>query len=231
MVEHAVGSYLHAVIHARLVLADADPLRRSLLRALCQGRGFAVVGEARDVAELVELALEQQPDLVVTDADLDDGPVEQAVATTAAAGIRTLVVCDVPAADRLASLLDAGADGVMSFDASPVQLIDAIAAVAKGSNPLAPEVAAVLLTQWRWLRRGGGGGRRDGQNLTEREHDILVAMVEGLAAKAVASRLGISVKTVENHKIRIFDKLGARNHAHAVSLAITNGLVPGRTGR
>jgi hypothetical protein len=50
-------------------------------------------------------------------------------------------------------------------------------------------------------------------------------MVEGLAAKAIAKRLGVATKTVENHKIRIFDKLGVRTHAQAVSVTISQGLL------
>jgi DNA-binding NarL/FixJ family response regulator len=55
---------------------------------------------------------------------------------------------------------------------------------------------------------------------------VLKAMAEGLAAKGIARRLGVATKTVENHKVRVFDKLGVRNHAQAVSVAITHGLIP-----
>ena len=54
---------------------------------------------------------------------------------------------------------------------------------------------------------------------------VLTAMAEGLATKAIALRLDVAVKTVENHKARVFGKLGARNHAHAVTLAIEQGLL------
>jgi len=50
-------------------------------------------------------------------------------------------------------------------------------------------------------------------------------MAEGLPAKAIAKRLGVALKTVESHKIRLFDKLGARTQAHAVSIAMGYGLV------
>ncbi len=50
-------------------------------------------------------------------------------------------------------------------------------------------------------------------------------MVEGLSTKAIARRLGVAYKTVENHKIRDFEKLQVRTHAHAVSVAIGRQLV------
>lgn len=61
--------------------------------------------------------------------------------------------------------------------------------------------------------------------LTAREHAVLVAMAEGMATKTIARHLGVAIKTVENHKIRIFDKLGVRTQAHAVSVAIGQGLL------
>ena len=59
---------------------------------------------------------------------------------------------------------------------------------------------------------------------------MLVAMTDGLPAKSIARRLDMAVKTVENHKIRIYDKLGVRTQAHAVSLAISQGLVADGAG-
>jgi len=61
-------------------------------------------------------------------------------------------------------------------------------------------------------------------NLTARELEVLAAMADGLSAKAIALRLGVALKTVENHKVRIFDKLGVQTQAHAVSVAIGLGV-------
>jgi DNA-binding CsgD family transcriptional regulator len=56
---------------------------------------------------------------------------------------------------------------------------------------------------------------------------VLASLADGLSTKAIARRLGLAVKTVENHKSRVFDKLGVNTQAHAVSLAIGQGLVAG----
>jgi two-component system nitrate/nitrite response regulator NarL len=88
--------------------------------------------------------------------------------------------------------------------------------------------ASTILSQWRSLRLQGSAAPFRRSELTPREEQVLEAMVEGLAAKAIAKRLGVATKTVENHKIRIFDKLGVRTHAQAVSLTIGQGLLAGR---
>ena len=71
------------------------------------------------------------------------------------------------------------------------------------------------------VKRGGSSHT----SLTPRELEVLVALAEGLTTKAIASRLGVAMKTVESHKVRLFDKLGARTQAHAVSIAVGRHLV------
>jgi DNA-binding NarL/FixJ family response regulator len=63
-----------------------------------------------------------------------------------------------------------------------------------------------------------------------REVDVLELLADGCAAAEVSARLGISVKTVESLKDRVFHKLGVRNSAHAVRVAIDWGLLPRGTG-
>jgi DNA-binding NarL/FixJ family response regulator len=75
--------------------------------------------------------------------------------------------------------------------------------------------------QWRTSR--GSGSQR--ASLTPREREVLMALAKGLTTKAIARRLGVAMKTVESHKIRLFSKLGARTQAHAVSIAIGQHLV------
>jgi DNA-binding NarL/FixJ family response regulator len=95
---------------------------------------------------------------------------------------------------------------------------------------LNPPVVTLILEQWRRLRaQPVQFGARRRPVLTPRELDVLAAMTEGLAAKAIAARLGVALKTVENHKIRVFDKLGVRTQAHAVTVAMAYGLAPAVT--
>ena len=85
--------------------------------------------------------------------------------------------------------------------------------------------ATTILDQWRRLRNEPEAAVERRATLTAREQDVLEAMVDGLATKAIARRLGVAPKTIENHKLRVFDKLGVRTHAHAVSVALAHGLI------
>jgi DNA-binding NarL/FixJ family response regulator len=211
----------------RIVLADRNVLVRDLLRIVCHRHGIRVVGETGNAAELLSLCETEQPDIVVTDAALEDAPAEEFMAAVLAMSIRLIVLCDDPSPERVTWILAHGASGYLLHDSAPDVIGDAVLAVSRGAAALDPAAAGLILQQWRRLRTNESApsiGQPRGE-LTPREMDVLAAMSDGLATKAIARRLGVAVKTVENHKIRIFDKLGVRTQAHAVTLAIGHGLL------
>jgi DNA-binding NarL/FixJ family response regulator len=215
----------------RLITAHRSTFIRDVLRISGVARKIFVVGEARSAAELVELCRAEEPDVVYTEDRFDEGSeIESALVLLLATGARVIVVCDDPSPERLTRILALGAHGYVRHDTTPQQVLDAVESVAGGAAVLGPAATATVLEQWRRLREPGSGGGVHGgvvPTLTTRERDVLAAMADGLAAKAIARRLGMAVKTVENHKIRIYDKLGVRTQAHAVSLAISQGLLAG----
>lgn len=211
----------------RLITAHRSTFIRDVLRISGVARKIFVVGEARSATELVELCRSEQPDVVYAEDSFDDGSsIESVLVLLMTTGARVIVVCDDPSPERLTRILALGAHGYLRHDTTPEQVLDAVESVADGAAVLGPVATATVLEQWRRLRepRGGVSGGMLAE-LTPREHDVLVAMSDGLPAKSIARRLGVAVKTVENHKIRIYDKLGVRTQAHAVSLAISQGLL------
>jgi DNA-binding NarL/FixJ family response regulator len=211
----------------RVVIADRNILVRDLLRIVCLRHGIRVVGETSSARELINLVANEEPDVVVTDSVLDDGRIEDSISTLIQGSTRVIVLCDDPSPERVTWILAQGASGYLLHDSAPDQIGDAVLAVSKGAAALDPNAAGLILQQWRRLRSNEAApsiGTPRGE-LTPREMDVLAAMADGLATKAIARRLGVAVKTVENHKIRIFDKLGVRTQAHAVTLAIGHGLL------
>ena len=103
------------------------------------------------------------------------------------------------------------------------ELCAAIRAVVRGEPGLSPTVAGRLV---RALRRGEQRDRR-AEALSAREREILGLLGAGLTSKEVAGRLGLSAKTVENHRARILEKLAAANTAAAIGLAHQHGLLDG----
>ena len=211
-----------------LITAHRSAFIRDVLRISGVARKIYVVGEARTATGLVELCRSEQPDVVYAEDSFDDGSeIEWVLVLLVGTGARVIVVCDDPSPERLTRILELGASGYLRHDTTPDQVLDAIEAVAGGASVLGPAATATVLDQWRSQREPAtraesGGGLA---TLTAREHDVLEAMSDGLPAKLIAKRLGVAVKTVENHKIHIFDKLGVRSQAQAVSKAISQGML------
>lgn len=208
-----------------VLLADGDVLVRDIVAAACRRAGLDVVAEVESADALRRLAAALKPAVVVAGDRLGDEPLESVLGSVLASGAKVVVVAADDTAERLACLLAQGVSGYLLYDASPDEVAAAIAPAARGASVLNPSAAAMVVSQWRRLRAEPGTARRL-PALTPRERDVLAALVDGLPTKAIAVRLSMAAKTVENHKIRIFDKLGVRTQAHAVSVAIAHGLVP-----
>jgi DNA-binding NarL/FixJ family response regulator len=209
----------------RVVVAGQSLLLRNLLTELAHARGIKVVGETARATELIELCDLLTPDVVLSDLDFEDMALEQCLSALLVTGTRVLVLYDDYSEDRVMSVLMSGATGCLCHDASLEQLLEGLEAVAEGAAALDPVAAETILSQWRTFRLRGSTVQPHRQELTPREVEVLTAMVEGMAAKAIAKRLGVATKTVENHKIRIFDKLGVSTQAQAVSLTLSQGLL------
>jgi DNA-binding NarL/FixJ family response regulator len=209
----------------RVVIAHDDDLVRDVLRPACARGGVVVVGEAETYDELLFCCAGAKPEVAVVADRLGPTMVEEALPSLLCTGVKVIVLSADPSPERLSRLMAKDLCGYLSHDAGPEEVVNAILAVARGEVAVNPEVLGTILHQWRRLRSQPiSVGARRRPVLTPRELDILAAMSDGLAAKAIAIRLGVALKTVENHKIRIFEKLGVRSHAHAVSVALAYGL-------
>ena len=211
----------------RVVYAGPSELVYAIIsRELCS-RGFEVAKQVQTVSELISYCGAHPTDVVVTDLELGNEPVEHGViAAVHASGARVLLLCGEHDAALLATALFAGASGYLLLrDATPEELVQGVEAVAKGDAVLHPAVAAAIVEQWRRDRADMLIRPASRVELAARELDVLAAMVDGLPTKAIARRLDVSTKTIESHKTRIYSKLGVKNQAQAVAVAIESRLL------
>lgn len=207
----------------RVVIADDHAVFRLGMRRLLDSvDGFEVLGEASDAVAAVTAAGELNPDVVVMDLDMPGGgavATERVVRTCP--GVRVLMLTMHADPVRVRQALAAGARGYVVKDAPPDDILRAIEAVHADQAILDPAVTGALLA-------GGDAIRRPAfPQLTEREHDVLERMSAGAANDAIALRLGISVKTVQNHVSNVLLKLGVSTRAAAVARARDAGIGPG----
>ncbi len=155
------------------------------------------------------------PSVVVAGELLGDGVIDHFLPGLIRAGTHVLLLVDEVRTDRVLELVDRGLSGVCCTDGSLAEVADAVLEVAAGGAVLPPQIVASLVTQWRSGRRPGGTGRDE--RLTLRELEVLNAMTDGLSTKAIGRLLGVTTKTVENHKTRVFAKFGVRGQAQLIA--------------
>ena len=199
-----------------------------ILKQLLEGSA-EVVAETRSGNAAVALSELLVPDVVVVGESLFHDVVEYYVPALLQTGARVLLVAESLDIPRLLEWVELGATGIVSHDQTPRELAHAVTVLASGGAVLPPQLVAIIATDWRRTRQGSTN-QLDVGDLTSRELEVLGAMSDGLSTKAVAHHLGISLKTVESHKTRIFGKLGVRTQAQAIALVVGKDRLDGTTG-
>ncbi len=206
----------------RVALADDHRVVRvGLEQLLGTFADVEFVGAGAGGEEAVELCLGTRPDVLLLDLSMPDVDGIEVTRRLRAAAPETRVVVFTSFSDRerIMQALDAGAIGYLLKDAEPEEIHAALRAAARGDAPLAPRAAAELLAE-RQVRAPA-----DAMDLTAREREVLTLVVEGLANKQIARRLGISEKTVKGHLTNLFQRIGVADRTQAALWAERNGIL------
>lgn len=206
-----------------LIVDDHAILRDGLKNILSFEEDIKVVGEAISGEEALKLTEELAPDVIIMDINL---PGMNGVETTAVIkeknpDARILVLTMYTHDEYLMSALKAGADGYLLKDAPSEHVVDAINAVYRGESMITPSMTKKLVN----IHLQQTQVKKDESNLTDREQEVLVGLVEGLSNKEIADKLFISDKTVKIHVSKIFKKLEVKSRSQAVIYAVQNHLV------
>jgi DNA-binding NarL/FixJ family response regulator len=209
----------------RVLIADDHTLVRESLVGLLQGEaGIVVVAQAADGLETVEKALATRPDVVITDLSMPRlGGLEVVRRLREALPDTKVLVLTMHKEDEyVLQAVRAGASGYLVKDSAAAELLAAVRSLHAGRGYFGPQAAMTLAEQLQHPERplDDPYGR-----LTSREREVFHLLAEGLTTKEIARRLDISVKTAENHRGRVLDKLDMRNTAELVRYALRKGLL------
>lgn len=210
----------------RLVVADDHPIVLEGLVALLRNeRGIQVVGQAMTGRRALEEVRRARPDVALLDITMPDmsGLEITRQLTQELPDVRTLILTMHDEEAFFFEALQAGASGYVLKGAGREELLSAIAAVAAGGVYIPPQLAKGLVREA--LRHEAFTELHDSEPLTDREHDVLRLVSDGLTNKEIADRLALSLNTVKTHRLRLYQKLSLHTRAELVAFARRKGIL------
>jgi two-component system response regulator DevR len=203
----------------RVMLVDDHEVVREGLKALLNRRDtMTVVGEAGNVAQAIEVAARERPDVVVMDLRLPDGTGIEACREIRSQLPDTKVIMLTSYADEdavMASILG-GAAAYLLKQTRGSQLAEAILGVARGESLLDPQVTMRVLEEVRKSASGKAVATPESQ-LNENEQKILLLIAEGKTNREIAAEIYLSDKTVKNYVSNILSKLNMKRRSEAAA--------------
>jgi DNA-binding NarL/FixJ family response regulator len=211
-------------VRLRILLADDHVIVRHGLKLLIDGQpDMTVISEASDGETAVQRAVQLKPDVIVMDVSMPG--MNGLVATRKLKQLqsRAAIVTLTRHSDDayLQELLRAGVSGYVLKQSAPTELLQAIRAAAGGGQYLDSALTARVTAGF--LGKRGKRETQPGVTVSERESEVLRLIASGHSNKEIASRLSLSVKTVEAHKANAMRKLGLTGRIDIVKYALLQG--------
>ena len=209
----------------RILIADDHAVVREGLEAILNTQAdMTLVGMATNGEEAVSLAEELKPDVILIDLVMPQMDGVAAIQAIRADNPRAQILVLTSFADdeRVFPAIKAGAMGYLLKDTLRQDLLQAIREVAQGKMTLHPEIAR------RMVRELNHPTAQPLDALTEREHETLLLIAEGLSNQEIAQKMCIHENTVAKYVSAMLSKLGLTSRTQAALFAIRNGLVKHR---
>ncbi len=209
-----------------LVAEDQHLIRDGIVTMLGVRDDFTVVAAVADGSQAVAEALRTQPDVALLDIRMPvlDGIAATRRITSELPETRVLVLTTFGSDEFVFAALAAGASGFLLKDVRAEDLLEAVAAVARGEGRLDPAVTTAVVEHFRdhAARRAPAPGV---ESLTAREREVLLLLAKGLSNAEIAETLVVAPGTVKTHVATLLAKLGVRDRVQAVIAAYESGLV------
>lgn len=204
-----------------LIVDDHDLVRMGIKRILSGINGIKVLGEASSGEEALQFVRQKMPDVILMDVKM---PGMGGIAATSKLlrldpDVKVLAISSCDEEPFPTRLLQAGASGYITKDCAPDEMAHAIRAVHSGQRYISPAIAEQLA-----IRHVTKGEKSPFSVLSERELQVMMLITQGLKVQEISDKLGLSPKTVNSYRYRLFEKLGIGNDVELTHLAIRHGV-------
>ncbi|MDQ7850471.1 MAG: response regulator transcription factor [Armatimonadota bacterium] len=212
----------------RVLLADHLALIRHGIRALLSlVEDVEIVGEVATANELLRVAKEVEPDVILLDQDLPGDSLQATRAVKEAMpAIEIIIMTDRLDDVKALQAIEAGATGYILKDIPVANLAAALRAVCNGRAFFHPEITRKMIERLvRLTREQRSRLHLESEGLTARELDILIELAKGSTDREIAAKFVVAEGTVKTHIRHILRKLGVRNRTQAVAYVLRRGLI------
>ncbi|MFH0768892.1 MAG: response regulator transcription factor [Chloroflexota bacterium] len=211
----------------RVFLADDHRILRDGIRSILEKLpDIDMVGEADDGKKAVAQIKQLVPDVVLMDITMPELNGLEATKRIKQEfpQVKVLILTMHETDQYLSEMLSAGASGYIVKSADSGELISAIREVHQGDVHLYPSIARMLVQDY--LQKVTAGTEKESYNgLTPREREVLRYIAEGKQNKEIGKILSISIRTVQAHRTKLMDKIGAHDRTELVKYAIRKGII------
>ena len=205
------------VTETTIIIADDHPIFRQGLKQLVEKEdGFRVVAEAGEGSAALELIRTEAPAVAILDLDMPELDGFEVARRARLLNLPVKIVILTMHKDELHfnQAIDVGINGYVVKESAATEIIDCIKTVMKGREYFSPALSSFLLAR---SRRAAPAAQLTGVNeLTPTERRILVLLSDFKTTKEIAAELGVSPRTVDNHRAHICSKLGLQG-SHALT--------------
>lgn len=206
-----------------LLVDDHELVRTGIRRIIEEVRGMHVVGEVASGEEAFQFCRQNEPDVVLMDMNMPGiGGLEATKKIVRYCPDVKIIILTVHTEDPFPSkVMQMGAQGFVTKQTGPDDLIQAIRSVNVGQRYLAPDIAQQIALS----KVNGGDSDQPFESLSERELQIMMMITKGEKVQDIAEQLSLSSKTVNSYRYRMFEKLNISNDVELTHLAIRHGML------
>ena len=210
----------------RILICDDQAIARHGLQMILRtSPDFEIVGEAQDGEAALDLIAQTNPDLVLMDLKMPklNGVQATKIIRKRFPAVHILVLTTYDADEWVFDAIRAGASGYLLKDTPPPQLLTAIRNTVEGKAAIDPSIAGLILSSF--AKQPAPPTMRLGEELSDREIEVLQLMAEGLTNAEIGMQVHLSEGTIRNYISTILGKLQAKDRTQAVVTAIRHGLI------